>query len=421
MKPSSSFSKLSRVALALSVALAGSRSYAVETALRDPKQLWNPKEETVRHLAHAKVLMADYDLIRADFQKAVPGIESLSDKQIDRILEKYAAIVSQAQVNQQEVNTEIQVDERKDLAYRPHEYRRAHVVPVNLADALKLAKKMTEEEAAKSTVLVDIKGSGAENPYQGYSRNGLAALADMIRDFMYEKAVKLAFKKIEGMTGKHYDTVGTYAVLDAGFNIKHGDGRHERAGLLMRQAHVRYHEGKIGHRELEDPVVLPNKTQLEIELALRQFGITSAIPLKAGVNYSVTRDSDQLNIQGAQDKSVVDFGGFRVQTEFHKPIVYSYSAEGHANVSDADTALAPDQRGFVSKPNPELLLPLNMWGNSVRGDHNDNPLVWSEELAHAVMEGRAGREAAESHFQNFIGPVKKKLFGGRYCGDAFSK
>ncbi len=355
-------------------------AHAVKTPLRNSQDLWEPVAEEVLHVSTARVILADYDLIRRDF----PEVKTFSNDKIDAWLIANTAFISKEQAAQEVVNTPIKLDGVKKKAFRPREYRRAHVFQMDTGG------------------LIDAKGTGSVDPHQGNERNGLAALADVIREFMFEKMVKRIFNKLQ-----RFDTVGTYAAIDFGFDVKWSHGGRSRAGVVLRQAHTRYHLGPIGNRQREDPVVLPNEYQLEVEMALRPFGVSAAINVHPGL-YAVTQQGDQLNLQGATDGSIVDFGGFRARKNFTLPLYTPYDSKGNANVTDADIVLKPDDVRYV-QPNQKLAVPFELWGNTETGGGLDNPYIWSEHTAIAIAEGRAGREAVENHFKNLIEPVEKKL------------
>jgi hypothetical protein len=350
------------------------------TPIRDPKKLWEPEQAEVYRVKTARVMLADYQLLRRDF----PEIASYSDKKIDEWLIRNAANISPEQAAQEVTNTHIETDGKLHKAFRPREYRRAHVF------------------VADTGGLIDAKGTGSIDPHQGNERNGLAALADTFREYLFEKLTSRIFK-FEG----RFDTVATYGVIDLGFDIKWSNGSVSRAGIVLRQAHARFHEGKIGDRTREDPVVLPTEHQLDVELTLRKYGLTAAINVHPGL-YSVTRNGDQLNLQGAQDGSIVDYGGFRAHNNFDLPLYATYNSEGGANVSDADILLESNDRRYV-QPDPALKVPFHIWGNTATHSGLDNPYVWSEELSNAIREGRADRSSAEQHFKNLIGPVDEML------------
>lgn len=73
------------------------------------------KAEEVFYLKNAKIVIADYDLIKKDF----PFTRSLNNFEIDEWLLSQAAYISSPQADQVVVNTEIPVDrESSVLAYR---------------------------------------------------------------------------------------------------------------------------------------------------------------------------------------------------------------------------------------------------------------------------------------------------------------
>jgi len=368
--------------LMMSLTLFSSVAAHASPPLRDPAKLWEAKEETVLKLKHARVIIADYDLIRKDF----PEISKMSNLQIDQWLVDHTGYLSIQQVAQQEVNGPVPVTGEATTAYRPREYGRAHVFKAGHG-------------------LIDAKGSGGIDPHAGFERTGLATLGEMIREYLMEKLVSKAFKHMGGK----YETVPCYAVLDLGFSAK-GSGTKDQdvpAGMVLRRAHVRHHKGVIGKREREDPVVLPKELQYEIEMALRHYGLTSTINLFPG-QYKNTLSGDQLNIQGDENGAVIDFAGFRVRKHFDRPVYYSYDEHGNAAVSDKDIAIRPGAKGFV-QPDPRLQIPLKLWGNTVAGDMQDNPTIWSEELAAAIEEGRADPKDAVTHYHNLLDPVDAKL------------
>ena len=187
-------------------------THAVKTPLRNSQDLWEAVAEEVLHVSTARVMLADYDLIRQDF----PEVKTFSNDKIDAWLIANTAFISKEQAAQEVVNTPIKLDGVKKKAFRPREYRRAHVFQMDTGG------------------LIDAKGTGSVDPHQGNERNGLAALADVIREFMFEKMVKRIFNKLQ-----RFDTVGTYAAIDFGFDVKWSHGGRSRAGATERAARRR--------------------------------------------------------------------------------------------------------------------------------------------------------------------------------------
>lgn len=359
--------------------------------LRNISEVRNAEPEDVLHVATAKVVFADYALIRKDF----PEVRRYTNNKIDAWLIRNAAIISKAQAAQQVVNTEIKTTGRVSKATRPPEYKRAHVKEVDTGG------------------LFDIKGTGSVDPSTKFGRNGLATLGEMIREYLYSNLVSRIF----GKTGR-FDNVKCYAVLDLGFNVKLDDGTETPAGVVIRQVANRHGETSVGtDREFEDPAVLPREHQLEVELTLRQFGVTSAIHLFPGM-YNLKFEVDQMNLQGTEDGSVIDYGSFRVRSHFDRPIYYTYDIHGNANITEADVAVPVDSPHFI-QPNPALAIPTQMWGNWAAHGEQDNPDVWSRHFADAWRQGRVTRREAEQHFRNFMKPVDEKLSPIGLCSQVF--
>jgi hypothetical protein len=240
-------------------------------ALRDPQKLWDAKAESVKRVQTSRVILADYELIRKDF----PEIRNRTNAEIDTWLLQNTSFISINQAKQNLVNEPIQTTEEYVQAYRPREYRRAHVF------------------VASTGGLIDAKGTGAVDPSGGSHDNGLATLGDMIREYLYEKLIHAIFIK-----DRRFETVGSYAVIDYGFSIVHPDGGKSRAGMILRQAHTRYHQGPSVQRNRNQSAMLPRKLQLEIEFFLREFGITSSVKFMG---------KELVNLQGADTGAVHRF------------------------------------------------------------------------------------------------------------------
>jgi hypothetical protein len=342
--------------------------------IRDPGKLWSPVTEQVQRVTSAKVLLADYALIKKDF----PEVSHFSNSAIDEWLIRNTAFISKQQVAQTDVNDPIPTSNESRMAYRPREYRRAHVFTVD------------------SGGLIDAKGTGAIDPSGGSHDNGLATLGDMIREYMYEKLIHAIFSRAQ-----QFDTVGSYAVIDYGFDIKHPDGARSRAGTVLRQAHARYHDGPIGYRTRGQSTMLPRELQLKIESLLRHHGLTSTV--KYG-------NTDFINLQGAQNGAVIDFGSFLVEEKFTQPLAYFYDVRG--NVSDTDKIMDPSDRQFL-QPDAQSHVPFKIWGYSQTGKADskyDNPYIWSHEVAESIRQGRATRHDVEQHVRNMFDRPEVQTF-----------
>lgn len=339
----------------------------METPLRDPGKLWEAQTETVLPVKTAQVVLADYDLIRRDFKE----IAASTNEQIDHWLIKNAAYISQEQAAQHIVNTPIATGEDTRSAYRPREYRRAHVF------------------VADTGGLIDAKGTGAVDPSGGSHDNGLATLGDMIREFSYEKLINAIFQR-DG----RYETVGSYGVLDLGFDIKHPGGGTSRAGVVLRQAHTRYHGGPMGKRHRGQSTMLPQEFQAEVEMFLRKYGITSTVK---------AHNRELINIQGADTFALIDFGSFLTEKQFTKQVNFFYDSQGNGISSQETIVTQPGQESFVQVG--KKAIPFEIWGYSQSGKADskyDNPFIWSHELAQSWADGRAQREHVNQHLRNLF-------------------
>ena len=323
------------------------------------------KKEEVVILSNAKIVFADYGLLRKDF----PELRNISNDEIDWWLLRNTAIMSGAQANQEVVNTPITSYDKKS-AYRPPDYGRALVIPVNAPGS--------EEPIG----LIDAKGVGALKPALKDHGDGLATLGECIREFVYEKMVNRVFQH----SNSGIKTVGTYAVIDAGFDLRHVDNSTSPAGIVLRQAHNRY---------TERGSLFSDADSLRIEKVLRHYGITSAGAYRS-------ESIERINVQGTKSGAVLDFGGFLAVEKFTKPAKNFYKRDILINGALPD-AIQPDE---------SIRVPLNIWGTTVSGVEDpklDNVWLWSHDLARSFRNGTASRQDANQHVKNLLGPVFEKL------------
>lgn len=344
-------------------------TYVTNNAFRRIEDV-HPKsvKEEVVILSNAKIVFADYSLLRRDFAE----LRTISNDEIDWWLLRNTAIMSSAQADQEVVNTKINSYDTKS-AYRPPDYGRALVIPVNSPG--------TENPIG----LIDAKGVGALKPALKDHGDGLATLGECIREFVYEKLVNRVFQHSQS----GIKTVGTYAVIDSGFDLKHVDGSSSPAGIVLRQAHNRY-EGKGSLFSDED--------SLKIEKILRHYGLTSAGAYRH-------EPVERINIQGTKSGAVLDFGGFLAVDHFSKP------AKNFYKYFDPKVLMDPKLPGFV-QPDESVRVPLDIWGTTVSGKEDpklDNVWLWSHDLAKSFRNGTATRQDANSHVKNLLVPVFEKL------------
>jgi hypothetical protein len=313
----------------------------------------------VKRVSTAKIVLADYELIRKDFSHA----RNLSNDQIDSWLLNSVAFVADTQLNRNEVNTAISLGPDARTAYRPPQYGRALVFQVKGG-------------------FIDVKGVGAIYPVQADHSNGLATLGEVLREYLYQKMVQLLFDHDES----NLKTVGSYAVIDWGFHVIHSDGSTSPAGAILRQAHRRF--------DNISSLLTPDQMK-RFERVLRKYGVTSA----GAHRYTIF---EKANIQGTHNSEVVDFGAFLTVDQFSK-VVWDFLLD--------EVIFDPRQPDFI-QPHDDLRVPLHIWGTThslVEDPKQDNPWIWSHELAVALSQGLATREDVERHAKNLLAPVAQIL------------
>lgn len=240
----------------------------------------------------ARILQADYELIRRDFEIT----RTMNTAQIDEWLLKSAACISRDQVDVGEkrgVNTSISADLRDPKSsLRPPNYGRALVIQMEGG-------------------ILDAKGAGGltQAISQNSHRNGLMETAEAIREFAFTKLVKRTL----GHADSEFGVIDSYAVIDFGFQVKSPvDNSFQPAGLLLRQSHF---------RDIRRSEQLEQKNAIHIEQTLREYGITSAYK-KTSIGDNKTILYDVLNVQGSDaGKFIFDFGGYRISDHFQNQAI----------------------------------------------------------------------------------------------------
>ncbi|HXH76829.1 MAG TPA: hypothetical protein VNJ08_17805 [Bacteriovoracaceae bacterium] len=301
--------------------------------------------ETMAKLKNPRIAILDYDLIRQDF----PAVKGMSNPQIDAWILSQVAYISQPQVAQTAVNTSIPVTKETVEAYRPPEYGRAIVFDM-------------KDPSGKKIGLIDAKGTGSLKPGQVDHGNGLSTLGEAIREYNYENLVRgvLIDAKVPNRT------VGSYGVIDAGFDVVHADGSTSRAGIYLRQAHSRpTYNGWLDAGKRAD-----------LEKVFHKYGI-----------------EPNKNIQGTKAADIYDFGHFVVMDDL--PGI------------DPKKAVSFEQWGYDKSVKPS--------GRDTRWFYSkqDKPWIWGHETAEAFAAGKATREDIWRHHVQMVQPSLKKLPG---CG-----
>lgn len=382
------------------------------------------RPELALRVAGARVVFADYALLRHDF----PQLEWASRPAIDEWLLRNAAVVSAPQAAQEVVNTKIATSGETVVAYRPPLYGRAVV---------------TEAEGGG---LLDVKGAGVTPglvPQNKSHANGLLAHGEALANIAFREVMERIFRRAN--TG--FSTVPEYAVIDLGFDVRHLFGPATPACVQVRRAHRR----PPGGVELPLAGSPEQQVKFEIELLLRHYGMTSCSPATSfvlddssgklvmeyaekpmpphsdeqmvsirkltryeggrlvieGVNVQLTRESSVRPSRA----TVIDFGHYSVRERFEIPVV--------SLVRDRllrwGGALRPGDASFP-QPSPKLRLPLASWGTPAKPDpryavpgHPEliwpMPFVLGFELAHGFRDGSISGEEVRARLDALLAAV----------------
>ncbi len=399
--------------------------------LRNIFQLVQPslRPEFVRRLHGARVVMAHYELLQADFpqlasealERRFRGIAGLSGPQrqwmerrlIDRWLLRNAALMSEVQTEQTEANRPITVGDRRFPVFRPPNYGRAVV------SSLLQMRRARGEPRQGPRGLLDLKGTGrapGEEPKRGVHDTGLLYLGVALSDLVHEEL----FTRLFAHARAPFQTLPTYAVIGCGFDAFFSDGSPTPAAIQVRRAHRR----PVGGGDVPLPDSPLQKVKMEVEAVLRRYGVTSctpstsvhfrgqgedmeirigntwtslseraqrALPFLPGWRPDVPR-YDGVNVQttitqGSDPRAIlVDFGQYSVPGRFDYPML-SLTTQRPFRWGGAEMR--------IRQPEPGLVPDLEIWGN-VDKDAPEQPPggPWTAmeircfELAEAWAEGR---------------------------------
>jgi hypothetical protein len=234
-------------------------------------------QEEVSRLATARVVFADYALLRRDFPQlcdsrlvaARPELRKVDaarraeavQRLIDAWLVENAGFISAVQAGQTVVNSPIQTTGESLSAFRPPRYGRAAIRPVGGV------------AGSPGDGLLDVKGIGVASgavPHHRDHGSGLLPLAEALEEFAFQRLIE----KIFCHAGTQFHALPVYAILDLGFDLTLEPEARTAfpAGALVRSAHRRWPGGK----ELPNQGSAEHQVLTEIELLLRHYGVTSA-------------------------------------------------------------------------------------------------------------------------------------------------
>jgi len=386
------------------------------------------RRETVLRVRSARTVFLDRALLQHDFprlrddalDRAHPWLRRLTDARRERAvqdllarwLEAHAGLVSRAQAAQRKVNTRIRTFWGSRAAHRPSDYGRALVVRV------------------PGGALLDIKGTGVapgQIPSFDSHASGLLFLGEALREVAFGEIVDAALRH----AGSPCRALPVYGVLDLGFDAYMPTPTGKLAlpaGLLVRRAHRRPGFGS-GLKPPDSSLVA---LELELELILRRYGLTSVGPMTRielrgesgdtdplevlyagtsmtfnaderrrirkktgfaggklvleGVNVQFTRESESDPSQAC----LVDFGSYRTRERFLGPLINLVSSR----LLRLGAVLQPHDRRFA-QPDPGLALPDRLL------DAGDVPYVLarrfrSGEITGEEVRGELDRVVAEA-------------------------
>jgi hypothetical protein len=375
----------------------------MDAPLRNPSELVRPLRGNVYPVTSAKVLVADYELLRKDF----PALRALPEAEIDSWLIQNGGWMTAQQVDypNPRLSDPIPVEKSRlaeGRAIRPEGYGRALVHEVEGG-------------------LLDVKGAGSLAPRPGGHTSGLMSSGEALKEFLFEKKVQEIFHH----AGLEQPTVGTYAVIDWGFDLVERDGKTKNpAGAVIRQAHAR----KPGSEIRRPNIFMDDARAAELERVLRTYGvISSGERWGAGV--------EAVNIQASREGALVDFGAFQVRAGFYNPI-YRYEdaallsdKPNHPGRKEIKPLLRPGTPGYPVLDR-EMALPTDSWGNGRMLPPHDKYDLLSHRGNRLVAGWRKGektldevREFVQSTLGSRKFPESKAGWYGRpgaACANAFS-
>ncbi len=422
----------------------------------DELQQTSVEKEKVRQIKGAKPLFVDHELLQHDFPEISlsrlehdhPALKKLKgavkDAAVKEKIESWlldrTAYISENQASQEMVNTPIGTNAKTTLAYRPPQYGRALIFPTK-----PLRRQRSNGQPEHTHGLLDVKGVGlAPGKIPGYfdHSNGLLFLKEAFIEYLNQRLIQAIFRH----SRTQFETVPVYAIIDPGFDIKFEDRNAGPGAFLVRRAHIRP----------ENPGGLPvyqsaqQNVQLEIELLLRKYGLTSTNYV---TTYKLWKEDGQIkityggkpigNLNEAQIKNIeevshireetvyfeginiqhtravrqnpsyaqlVDFGSFRARQKFEHPIL--------SLVSDKllrwGGSIWPDFEVFP-QPDPRYCVPFEQWGNTTEfwgypaRLHDTKQDILCEGLATDYRQGKLSGTQVMSLLNAFLQTATSRL------------
>ena len=303
-----------------------------------------------------------------------------------------AGVISKGQMVPNGINTEIEAGPADRFAFRPARYGRSAVVAV-------------PNGAGQISGFLDVKGCGIEpgkKPAHGEHRNGLLSLSQAFEELVVQRLVRHVLnRELPPLT-----CLPTYAVMLCPFNLTWPEGGEVPAGYVVRRAHLRHPNGV----ELPASGSALQRAMLQIEFALRRYGMTSASPGSrmevfeeegkglaaryAGFPMEATEkqlaaildrigrpppvELDGVNLQYAAGLGVdppagmiVDFGHFLLSRQFENPLLSLV----HDRPLMWGGWLGPEDPKFV-QPDPNIAFNDSLWQEISGPEQQDTSAIF---------------------------------------------
>ena len=270
----------------------------------------------------AKVLMADYDLLRNDFAT----LKDKSEEYINMWLIKECAYISEGQISRfqksGDTNDYIQIDSIDDFFDLKQPRVSLRQRGFGRATTFIIGDTFSIENGIFKADMICTKGCGTQKYATDFTKkeNGLLSMVDAFKEYAFQKLIQRISEitQKDVIKEKRWGTIQSYAIIDIGLRTKPGlvnpgtGYSEERYGLTIRQANCRYVCGP------DDPAfysVVNLDCQLkkqfkEFKNAMIDFGITSEQEPKGEILNMST--SDRINDMDTEWNIQADSSGYRI-------------------------------------------------------------------------------------------------------------
>ncbi|WP_103072550.1 hypothetical protein [Aquimarina sediminis] len=226
--------------------------------------------ETMFGVANAKVIFANYEVIKSDFpnqwDRITKGVDC-EEAAIDKWLVENTAFISNKQAHSSCTNNSISLTGVRCRAWRPSQCNRSAILG---------QPEMYEED---SRFLFDVKGNGVslnEDP-KFANTDGFMTLSEAIHEVIIEH---LIFASMVHAT-VDIRPMPAYGVVDLGFSVwSEDDHKPERAVLLLRRATIKHQNQREPFEQEKESALVFLKT----ELLFRKYGLSSSNCASVGFN-----------------------------------------------------------------------------------------------------------------------------------------